>query len=212
MDSDCNTKSRIPTAFHALLFGCCRKGKGDNMEEVWKDVQGYEGIYQVSNLGNVKSLDREVKCKNSIRLYKGKILSQCKDDKGYYRVLLSVAGKHKSAQIHRLVAEAFIDNKNKFPEVNHKDENPSNNRVDNLEWCEKIYNLSYGTGRIRSIESHRKKILQFDMNNNLISEFEGVNIAAKAIGKPKDATAITKCCQGKFKTAYGYIWKYKEAE
>ena len=180
--------------------------------EVWKDIPGYEGIYQVSNLGKVKSIDREVKCKNSVRFYKGKALSQCKDDKGYYRVLLAVAGKHKSCQVHRLVAEAFIPNPENLPEVNHKDENPSNNCVENLEWCSKVYNLAYGTGRNRSIQSHRKKILQFDMNNRLVAEYEGVNIAAKAIGKPNDATAITKCCKGKKQTAYGYIWRYKEAE
>jgi len=205
-------KGRIPTALPCLQFGCCRKGKGDNMEEVWKDIPGYEGVYQVSNQGNVRSLDREVKCKNSVRFYKGRMLSQCKDDKGYYRVLLAVAGEHKSCQIHRLVASAFIPNPNNLPEVNHKDENPSNNSIENLEWCSKVYNLAYGTGRSRSIQSHRKKILQFDMNDKLVAEFEGVNVAAKAIGKPKDATAITKCCNGKNQTAHGYKWKYKEAE
>lgn len=183
------------------------------MQEIWKDVAGYEGLYQVSNLGKVRSLDRKIKCSNSIRFYKGKILSQCIDDKGYYRVLLSAAAKHKSVQVHRLVAKAFIANLDNLPEVNHKDEDPSNNCVDNLEWCSKIYNLEYGTGMQRSQKSqHRKAVLQYDANNNLLNEYEGVNQAAMAIGKPKDATAITKCCRGKNKTAHGYIWKYKEAE
>lgn len=179
--------------------------------EIWKDVVGYEGFYQVSNEGNVRSLDRCVKCSNSIRFYKGRVLAQCRDDKGYYRVLLTIAGRHKSKQVHRLVAEAFIDNPYNKPEVNHKDEDPSNNCIDNLEWCDKVYNLSYGTGRERSIRSHRMAVLQIDIDGNLVGEYEGVNKAAEAIGKPKDATAITRCCKGKRKTAHGYIWRYKEA-
>lgn len=180
------------------------------MEEVWKDIQGYEGYYQVSNKGNVRSVDREVRCSNSIRFYKGRILSQCEDDHGYYRVLLSKAGKHRSSQVHRLVAEAFIENPNDLPEVNHKDEISKNNCVENLEWCSKKYNLEYGTGRQRSVQMHRKAVIQFDMNGNFIAEYDGVNTAARAIRKPKDATAITKCCGGKKQTAHGYIWRYKE--
>ena len=179
--------------------------------EVWKDAVGYEGYYQVSNCGNVRSVDRIVHCCNSERFYRGKNLSQCIDDKGYSRVLLSVSGKHESCQVHRLVANAFIDNPDLLPEVNHKDENPQNNNSDNLEWCSKVYNLAYGTGRTRSIESHKKQVLQFDLNMNLIAEYDGVNSAARAINKPKDASAITKCCTGKNKTAHGYIWRYKEA-
>ena len=179
--------------------------------EIWKDVVGYEGYYQVSNEGNVRSVDRQVECKNSLRVYKGRQLVACSDDKGYIRVLLSVAGKHKSCQVHRLVATAFLPNLDDLPEVNHKDENPNNNHVDNLEWCSKPYNLSYGTGRTRSVKSHRKPVLQLDLEGTLIAEYEGVNVAAKAIGKPKDAIAITKCCSGKNQTAHGYIWRYKEA-
>lgn len=181
------------------------------MKEVWKDINGYEGLYQVSNFGNVKSLDRKIECCNSIRIYKGKTLSKCIDDKGYERVLLTVAGKHKSAQVHRLVASAFIENAGNLPEVNHKDENPTNNCVDNLEWCTKKYNLDYGTGRLRSSLSHMVMVEQYDLQHNLLNVYCGVNEAAQAINKPKDATAISKCCKGKFKTAYGFIWKYKEA-
>lgn len=179
--------------------------------EVWKDVVGYEGFYQVSNYGNVRSVDRIVQCSNSKRFYKGRSISRCVDDKGYARVLLSVSGKHESCQVHRLVAKAFIDNPDDLPEVNHKDENPLNNHCDNLEWCSKVYNLEYGTGRARSIQSHMKRVLQYDMNMQFIAEYDGVNSAARAINKPKDATAITKCCTGKNKTAHGYIWRYKEA-
>lgn len=180
--------------------------------EIWKDVVGYEGFYQVSNEGNVRSVDRHVICKNSIRFYKGKQLSICEDDKGYYRVLLAVAGKHRSCQIHRLVAEAFLPNPEQLKEVNHKDENPSNNHVDNLEWCTKVYNLAYGTGRARSMRSqHKKAVLQYSLNGELIAEYDGINAAARAIGKTNDAGKITKCCTGKSQTAFKYIWRYKEA-
>lgn len=179
--------------------------------EVWKDVVGYEGLYQVSNMGRIRSLDREIKCSNSVRFYKGRVLSCGKDNHGYLRIILAVAGKHRCRQVHRLVAEAFIPNPNGLPEVNHKDENPLNNCADNLEWCSKVYNLEYGTGRLRSIQAHRRAVQQFDIGGNLIAEFDGVNSAARSIGKPKDATAITKCCLGKYQTAYGYIWRYKEA-
>ena len=178
--------------------------------EIWKDVVGFEGFYQVSNKGKVRSVDRKVQCSNSVRFYKGKELSVCTDDKGYSRVLLAVAGKHKSCQVHRLVAMAFVENPDNLPEINHKDENPSNNCADNLEWCSKIYNLEYGTGRERSIQSHRKAVRQYSLNGEMIAEYDGVNSAARAIGKPNDAAAITKCCSGKNRTAHGYIWRYKE--
>ena len=182
------------------------------MREEWRDIQGYEGMYQVSNLGRVRSLDRQVECKNSIRFYKGKILSHCEDDKGYIRVLLSVAGKHKSCQIHRLVAQAFIPNPSNLPEVNHKDEKTSNNCVDNLEWCTKIYNLYYGTGMERSKKAqHKKAVIQYDMEGKFIREYESLAEASRDAVKKRDIKTIVNCCEGKFKQAYGYIWKYKEA-
>lgn len=179
--------------------------------EVWKDIVGYGGVYQVSNFGNVRSVDREVRCKNSLRQYKGKNLVSVMDNHGYMRVLLSVAGKRKIKQVHRLVAEAFLPNPENLPEVNHKDENPTNNHADNLEWCTKIYNLEYGTGRERSVQAHKKAVQQYDLDGNLVAEFDGVNSAARAIDKPNDATAITKCCSGKNKTAHGFVWRYKDA-
>lgn len=106
------------------------------MQEVWKDINGYDDLYQVSNLGRVKSLNN--KCKE-------KILKNRKKKKGYEAVVLYKKCDKKEMLIHRLVAEAFISNPNNYPIVNHKDENPSNNHVSNLEWCTKIYNNTYGT-------------------------------------------------------------------
>jgi hypothetical protein len=117
------------------------------MEEQWKDIKGYEGLYEVSNLGNVRSLDRVIKSKhNGTMLRKGQILTPFYEEKkGYYQVSLSKDGKNKKHRVHRLVASAFLDNPHSYTDVNHKDEVKTNNNVDNLEWCTRKYNNNYGT-------------------------------------------------------------------
>lgn len=114
-------------------------------KEIWKDIPGYEGYYQVSNCGRVKSLDR-VKC-DGIRM-KGRIKKTHYDDCGYELIQLRKDGSYKHLSIHRLVASAFIPNPDNLPQVNHKDEVRNHNTVDNLEWCTVEYNQNYG---------HRKK-------------------------------------------------------
>lgn len=116
------------------------------IEEVWKDITGYEGYYQVSNLGRVKSIERTIL--NTKR--KSVILSQAHDKDGYCVTTISKEGKAKQYRTHRLVAQAFLDNPNHYKMVNHKDENKQNNNVNNLEWCDNKYNLAYGTGRRRA--------------------------------------------------------------
>lgn len=113
------------------------------MQEVWKDIKNYEGCYQVSNLGRVRSLTRKVKTFNGVRTSKGQLLKPLKTNTGYYRVDLKQNQKDKYMSIHRLVAEAFIPNPNNYPIINHKDNNPQNNCVDNLEWCTQSYNVKY---------------------------------------------------------------------
>ena len=122
-------------------------------KEIWKDIEGYEGLYQVSNLGRVRSISR-INCYG--RVVTGKILSIHDNGKGYKFVRLSKYGKPKQEYIHRLVATAFIDNQDNLPEVNHKDENKENNCVYNLEWCSREYNHGYGTARQRQAEQHKK--------------------------------------------------------
>ena len=107
------------------------------MKEIWKDIEGYENKYQISNLGRVKALDYR-------RTKKEKILDS-RNNKGYKAIALWNNSKRKVFLIHRLVANAFIPNPNKFPQINHKDENKLNNCVDNLEWCTQFYNNIYGT-------------------------------------------------------------------
>ena len=116
------------------------------MIEEWRPVVGYEGLYEVSNTGRVRSLDRYVKSKGeSYWLRKGKMLSPAKDKNGYLKVNLSCNGKNNIIRVHRLVTEAFLPNPDNLPEVNHKDEDKTNNNVENLEWCNRKDNINYGT-------------------------------------------------------------------
>lgn len=131
-------------------------------EETWKDVKGYEGLYQVSDMGNVKRVQHEdYNCRQGYRIFKERLLKQEINFRGYMKVTLSKNNIHKGLFVHRLVAEAFILNPNNYPQVNHKDENKANNCVDNLEWCDNKYNNNYGTKpqRLSAIvkEYHRKK-------------------------------------------------------
>lgn len=116
------------------------------MIEEWRQIPGYEGLYEVSSYGRVRSLDRYVKGRyGNYRLHKGKILRLELSNSGYYFVELMHKYKRKHFYVHRLVAEAFIDNLHSFRDVNHKDEDKTNNIVDNLEWCDHKYNCNYGT-------------------------------------------------------------------
>ena len=114
------------------------------MTEIWKDIQGYEGFYQISNLGNVKSLERVVDKGNGILQHrKERIMNKRESVDGYYIAKLNVNKKSTSIAIHILVARHFIDNPNNYPEVNHKDCNRKNNQVDNLEWCTHQQNVEH---------------------------------------------------------------------
>ena len=119
------------------------------MKEEWRDIKGYEGKYQVSNLGRVKSL-------NYRRTGKEEILTNTPNEKGYLYLFLYKKGKRKPYYIHRLVTDAFIVNPNNYEEVNHKDEDKTNNNVDNLEWCSRKYNMNYGTRKLKQSIAMKK--------------------------------------------------------
>lgn len=128
------------------------------MSEEWRPIEGYEGLYEVSNTGRVRSLDMYVKIGyGNYRLHKGKVISLLKKGEyGYIQVNLCYNGKLYKKYVHRLVAQAFIPNPDNLPEVNHKDEDKTNNSVENLEWCDRKYNMNFGTVRIRERDTKIK--------------------------------------------------------
>ena len=171
------------------------------MKEVWKEVVGYEDLYQVSNIGNVKRI---------------KLLKPYIDRKGYYFVNLSKNGKVKCYRVHQLVAKAFIPNQNNYIEINHIDGIKTNNCVSNLEWCDHQYNMKHAhdndlisqSGVIKSINAMisktKKPVLQIK-NGIVIREFESCASATRETG----INHICCCANGLRKSAGGYTWKWK---
>lgn len=186
--------------------------------EVWKDIVGYEGLYQVSNLGRVKSLKRKVYAgRNRMRWQYERILSNNKTNgNGYIVVSLNKESKSKNKYVHRLVAEAFLENTNNYKYINHKDQNTFNNNVNNLEFCTAQYNSTYRDAHIKRGLKFRnnlvnsKKVYQLDENENIIKEFPSMAEASRELGT--NHTSIYACLNGKQKHAFGYKWKYADEE
>lgn len=178
-------------------------------QEIWKDINGYVGLYQVSNLGRVRSLDHKVKNKNGYRIAKGKILSFKKSGSRneYNSVGLSKNSKCEYYTVHSLVMNTFTEKPCYKCEINHIDENTRNNRLDNLEWCTRKYNTNYGNHNKRVSETKSKKVIQYDLQGNLINEFKSAKNAAEILCICR--SAITHCCNGRSKTSNGYIWRYE---
>lgn len=180
------------------------------MEEIWKDIPGYDGYYQVSNLGRIKSLPRGKQwpyrqTHNNIR--KPRLATN-----GYFKINLSKGNIVKWFGVHRLVAMAFIPNPDNFPRINHKDENKLNNCVDNLEWCTYKYNANYGAGVSRQKESRKKNpndvmtrklvgiknrtpIKCWDKDGNFIGFFRSTTEAAERTGV--DKSSVSGWCSGR---------------
>jgi len=193
--------------------------------ETWRDVKDYEGFYQVSNFGNIRSVRREVASpiRNNKTIHrKGKLISVKPRKTGYCNVCLYKYGFGKFFPVHRLVAIAFIDNTENKPFINHIDANPSNNKIDNLEWCTQSENIkhAFNLGRkkppsyfcLRQFGKDNPtsvKILQLDKSGNLVREWDCINDVQRALGFSRPN--ICKCAKNKIKTAYGYIWRYNEA-
>lgn len=174
-------------------------------KEIWADIKGYEGLYQVSTYGRVRSL-------NYKRTGKIKIMKCCFCN-GYFNIGLTKNKKTKTFLIHRLVAEAFISNQDNLPEINHIDENRSNNHVENLEYCDHNYNINYGTRTKKMVETRIKgekseTIVQLNRHGNLIREWSSAMEIERELGFKH--TNIYTCCLGKRKSANGFVWKYKK--
>ena len=203
------------------------------MKEIWKDVAGYEGLYQVSNKGNVRSLDH----KSNHHFYKGKVLKARPDKDGYMIVGLSKNGVHKWLKVHRLVAIAFISNPHNYLTVNHKNEIKTCNEVWNLEWMTIKDNNNYGSRRYRISVAQRgkprdyakgeknyfygkrfcgkdnvtsKRVYQYTFDGEFIRSFDCVREAAETIGVSKSFMGLM--CNGKRKQTKGYLFSYSPAQ
>ena len=169
--------------------------------EIWKDITNYEGIYQISSCGRVRSLYYK----------KFKILKLRQDKYGYYQIDLHKNNNVRTFKVHRLVAEAFIHNPNNYPQVNHKDENKTNNKIDNLEWCTNYYNRNYGTRNKRASEKCKKEVI-------CITTGEIFNSIKEASVKYNvNSSYITANCKGRQKSAGKHpitgeklIWDYSK--
>lgn len=180
--------------------------------EIWKDIEGYGGTFQVSNLGRVKTFNY----RNS---GKEKVLKPKKHNKGYLQVQLMKGEQNKMFTIHRLVAQAFLPNPQNLPCVNHKDEDKTNNNVENLEWCDRSYNVRYSMDLHPERIANRKnsprygkrmglKVNQYNKNGELIKTWDNSRTIQNQTGMSD--WSIAECCRGKRHTAYGYIWQYAD--
>lgn len=170
-------------------------------EEIWKPVKGFEGIYEVSSLGRVRSLPRDKFQQGCIHHYKGRVLKPFRDTVGYLYVDLS----QKAFPVHRLVANAYIPNPNKYSEINHKDENKKNNRVDNLEWCDRKYNVNYGS-RLAKLSM---VVEMLNEKGEVLKTFPSAMEAARVLGV-RQGNVSNSCKHPTWKCG-GYYWRYKEA-
>lgn len=166
-----------------------------NSMELWKDIQGYEGLYQVSNLGRVKNVKR------------GRLLKQFINDIGYFKVVLHKDKKIKNFRVHRLVADAFIQNDNNYSIVNHKNGIKTDNRAVNLEFCTQKENINHAIKQ--GLKNDKIPVLQCDLQGNVIKKWDSMTEASEKLNIP--LPSISSCCNNKkyVKTAGNYIWKYQ---
>lgn len=180
------------------------------MEEIWKDVKEFEGIYQISNLGRLKRLETIIDTiyqqKYKRKIHQKERIVKVNKCSRYYKYTLQNknSNKKRTTSIHRLVAEAFIPNPDNLPQVNHIDGNRYNNNINNLEWCSASENVRHAQNKLNKIV---KNVMQIDQQTNqVIKIYKSTVEAMKETGI--DRTNISKVCNGKMKTAGGYIWKY----
>ena len=175
--------------------------------EEWRDVVGYEGRYQVSSMGRVKSLERKVTKGDGERTVKERILKPMIDRDGYLRLNLYAGGKLKNLKVHRLVCQAFHENPDNKPQVNHINEDKTDNRACNLEWCTAKENTNHGTAKDRSAKNRSKSVGQYTLDGELVKIWASTMEVERQAGFYHGN--ISTVANGKLKQAYGFIWKYK---
>lgn len=176
----------------------------EKMNEIWRPIVNFEGLYDVSNIGRVRSLN-----------YRGhnkkEILKSYISNNGYVYIRLTKNGKNKLYRVHRLVAMAFIPNPNNLPIINHKNEIKTDNRAENLEWCTHSYNWKYSgidkKAHNAACQVNKKPVLQYSKTGELLNEYESLSEASQQIAIPYQC--ISACCRGELKSSGGYIWRFK---
>lgn len=168
-------------------------------KEIWKDIEEYEGLYQISSFGNTMSIARNGT--------KGGIIKPITDKNGYLKVNLYKNNKMKTFRVNILVAQAFIPNPLNLPQVNHKKEfEKTNNKADNLEWVSSKQNANYGTRNERISKSKMVKVYQYTTEGLFVRDYNSLKEASEI--NRCNYTHISSCCSGKLKKAYGYKWSY----
>lgn len=168
-------------------------------QEEWRPVKGYEGLYAVSSLGRVRSLER------GTTWHDVHVLKQWRLNGEYRQVRLCAGGKFKSYSVHRLVAQAFLPNPDNLPCVNHKDEDPSNNAACNLEWCDYKYNNNYGNAIRKRAEKCNKPVEQYTLDGRLVKRWSSLTEAGN---NGYCLSKVCCCCRGVRSSHRGYIWRY----
>lgn len=188
--------------------------------ETWRDIPEYNGRYQASNSGRVRSTDKVVlKSNGTSELYKGKILKPFASTGGYlYVTIAKEQNKFYPVRLHRIIAKTFIPNPYGFSQINHINEDKTDNRVENLEWCTGKYNMNYGhridkfSSSMRNNPSLSKEVNQYDLDGNYLRSFLSAAKAARSLNLNNIAAGrIGQCCRHLFKkgnSAYGYLWEF----
>lgn len=191
---------------------CSTKKSRSSAAETWRPVAGFEGYYEVSDRGRVRGCERTIIADIKGRQIPRKIPQRPRPvqdrPNGYKFVALCKDGKKVMRSVHRLVAEAFIPNPEKLPEVNHRDEDKTNNNVENLEWCTSQYNNSYGTRIKRAADKRAVPIAAFSNDGTMVARFRSGADAERMTGISR--FHISSCLNGKLATAGGYRWRYDE--
>lgn len=179
-------------------------------KEEWRDIPGYENLYQISTMGRVKSIERKAKNRNGYRTVSERILKPFKNRYGYFSVKLCKEIEKKTIQVHKIVCDVFLPNPLNLPQVNHRNEDKSDNRLENLEWCDAKYNVNYGT-RTERVSKKLKGVFN-TKNSKAVKCLETGKIYPSLMEIQRNLgfhnSHISKCCNNKLNSAYGYHWQY----